>query len=122
MTAIEAAESSNCSRPTPDGQAVPDEIPAIIRAELNTDIDRDLLTRMRHLARNKRLRQPVVTEEEMEDYLALAENFENYAQWVSARRGTLKRPSRTTVAWVVATSAILGFLTAMLIVGIAIAV
>ncbi len=62
----------------------------------------------------------------MADYLALAENFENHAQWVSARRGarrgTLKRPLRAIVAWVVATSAILGLLTAMLIVGISIAV
>jgi hypothetical protein len=121
VTAIEVAERSNCSL-TADRQAVPDEIPAIIRAELHADIDRDLLARMRHLARNKRMSQPVITEEEMADYLALAENFENYAQWVSARRGTLKHRLRTTVAWVVATSAILGFLTAMLIVGIAIAV
>jgi hypothetical protein len=75
------------------------------------------MARMGHLARKRRLRQPVITEEEMADYLALAENFENHAQWVSARRGTLKRPLRATVAWVVATSAILGLLTAMLIVG-----
>jgi len=126
MTPIELPETSNFAGPTLDRRSVSEEIPAIIRAELNADIDRDLMTRMGHLARKRRLRQPVITEEEMADYLALAENFENHAQWVSARRGarrgTLKRPLRATMAWVVATSAILGLLTAMLIVGISIAV
>jgi hypothetical protein len=122
MTAIKLPETCNFAGPTLDRRSVSDEIPAIIRAELNADIDRDLMARMGHLARKRRLRQPVITEEEMADYLALAENFENHAQWVSARRGTLKRPLRATVAWVVATSAILGLLTAMLIVGISIAV
>jgi hypothetical protein len=35
-----------------------DEIPALIRAELNADIDRDVLARMRYLARQTRLLQP----------------------------------------------------------------
>ena len=90
--------------------------PAVIRAELNADIDRDMLAKMRDLARKRRMLQPDIAEEEMVDYLALAEHFENSTQWISARRATLKRPLRTTVAWVVAISATLGFLTAMLIV------
>jgi hypothetical protein len=103
--------------------SVVDEIPAVIRAELNADMDRELLARMRHLARKKRILQPDITDEEMSDYLAPAENYQNFPQWLSARRcSTLESPLRTGVAWVAATLAIVGFLTAMLIVAIAIAV
>lgn len=106
----------------PAGSFVSDEIPAMIRAELNADLDRDVLDRMRYLARKKRMRQPEITDEEMADYLALAENCQNFEQWLSARHGTLERPLRARAAWVMATLAILGVLTAMLIVAIAIAV
>jgi hypothetical protein len=122
MTRIELPGSSDSAGPVLERRPLSDEIPAVIRAELNADVDRDMLARMRDLARKRRMLQPDIAEEEMADYLALAENFENSTQWISARRGTLKRPLRTTVAWVVAISATLGFLTAMLIVGIAIAV
>jgi hypothetical protein len=100
-----------------------DEIPAIIRAELNADSDRDVLVRMRHLARKKRMRQPDIADEEMADYLALAENCENFEQWLSFRRGTAERgPSRSFIAWALGTLAILGVLTIGLIVAIALSV
>ena len=97
-----------------------DGIPAVIRTELNAYSDRDMMVRMRHLARKKRVRQPDMTDEEMADYLALAEGFQNSAQWVSVRR--LKLPIRTTAGWATAIAFILGLLTAMLIAAIAITV
>jgi len=102
--------------------ALGDEIPAVIRAELNADIDRDVLARMRDLARRKRILRPATTDEEMADYLALAENFQNFAQWQKARRRESESSPTASAAWIVATVAIVGLLTAMLAVGIAIAV
>jgi hypothetical protein len=116
------SETFNFGGPAPNGPFMFDEIPAIIRAELNADIDRDVLARMRYLARQKRVLQPYITDEEMADYLALAENYPNFGQWLSARRGTIESPLRASAPWVVATLAIVVILTAMLIVGIAIAV
>ncbi len=105
---------------TPNG-LMGDEIPTPIRQELNADRDHDLLVRMRDLARKKRMRQPHITDEEMADYLALAENYQNFAQWLSARAGALQKPPRSSVAWIAVTVVTVGFLTAMLIVAIAIA-
>jgi hypothetical protein len=116
------SESYNFAGTVPDGPSISDEIPFVIRTELNADSDRDLLTRMRHLARKRRMLQPEITDEELADYLALAENFQNFAHWLSARRGSNKRAVPASAAWVAATLAILGVLTAMLIVGIAITV
>jgi hypothetical protein len=116
------SESSNFAGPAPDGPSMFDEIPALVRADLNADIDRDVLARMRHLARQRRTLRPDITDEEMADYLALAENFPNFARWLGARRGTLESPLRASPPWIVVTLAIVGFLTAMLIVGIAITV
>lgn len=100
-----------------------EEIPAVIRAELNADSDRDVLVRMRHLARKKRIAQPDITDEQMADYLALAENCENFEQWLKFRRGAAEaRPSRGAVAWVLGTLAIVGVLTAGLIAAIAVSV
>jgi hypothetical protein len=112
----------NCARMVPDAAPPSDEIPALIRAELNADRDRDVLARVRYLARKKRMLEPEITDEEMADYLALAENFQNFAQWLSARRGGLERPLRARTAWAMATFTILGVLTAMMIMAIAIAV
>ncbi|HLI63531.1 MAG TPA: hypothetical protein VKV05_09025 [Terriglobales bacterium] len=100
-----------------------EELPARIRAELNADSDRDLIDRMRYLAHKKRLRQPDITEEQMADYLALAENCENFEQWLKFRRSA-KAPgaSRGLLAWMLGTLAILGVLTAGLIAAIAISV
>jgi len=106
----------------PNRPYVSDEIPAAIRTELNADMDRDLLTRMRELARKKRALQPDITDDEMADYLALAENFKTLRHWLVARRSALQSPVRASVAWVTATVIILGFLTAMVIVAIAIVV
>lgn len=117
-----SSESLNFAGPVPDQPSVSDEIPALIRAELNADIDRDLLSRMRYLARQRRMLRPDITDEEMADYLALAEDFPNFAQWLSARRSAIEGPVRASARWVVATFAIVGLLTAMLIVGIAITV
>jgi hypothetical protein len=100
-----------------------DEIPTVIRAELNADSDRDVLVRMRHLARKKRMRQPDITDEQMADYLALAENCENFEQWLKFRRGAVELgASRGAIAWVLSTLAIVGVLTAGLIAAIAISV
>jgi hypothetical protein len=39
----------------------------VIRAELNANLDRDLLVRMRHLARKRRMRRSEISDEEMAD-------------------------------------------------------
>jgi hypothetical protein len=116
------SESFNFAGAPPDGPHVCDEIPSVILAELNADMDRDMLARMRDLARKKRLRRPEITDEEMADYLALAENFQNLKQWMSARRSTVQSPVRATRGWVTAATIILGLLTTMLIAAIAITV
>lgn len=100
-----------------------DEIPAVIRAELNADSDRDVLVRMRYLARKKRMAQPDISDEQLADYLALAENCENFHQWLKFRRGAAGTgPSRGALAWMLGTLAIVGVLTAGLIAAIAISV
>jgi hypothetical protein len=123
VSSLAIAENSNFAGPGAGLESRYDEIPAAIRAELNADSDRDVLVRMRHLARKKRMRQPNITDEEMADYLALAENCENFEQWLKARRGTLEpSPSRASVAWVLGTLAIVGLLTTGLITAIAVSV
>jgi hypothetical protein len=99
---------------------IDDDIPPLIREELNADSDHDVLVRMRHLARKKRMRQPDITNEEMADYLALAENYRNYAHWLSAREAEIQKPA--SAAWIAATAVAVGLLTAMMIIAIAIAV
>lgn len=110
----------------PAGPHTSDEIPALIRNELNAYSDREMIVRMRHLARKKRMRQPDLTDEEMADYLALAEGFQNFAQWTSARRSELQTSFQTWVrasaGWPAAIAVILGLLTATLIAGIAISI
>jgi hypothetical protein len=99
------------------------DIPALMRAELNADSDRDVLVRMQHLARKKLALRPDITEEELADYLALAENCENFEQWMKLRRGTeVAGPSRSTIAWVLGTMAIVALLTTGLIAAIAVTV
>ncbi len=116
------SESCNFGAETRDEPHVYDEIPAVIRTELDADMDRDVLARMRDLARKKRMLRPDISDDEMADYLALAENFQNLGQWMSPRRSTLQSPVRATVGWVTATTIIVGLLTAMLIAAIAITV
>lgn len=100
-----------------------DDIPGLIRAELNADSDREVMVRMQHLARKKRMSRPDITDEEMADYLALAENCENFEQWLKFRRGAMEPgPSRSVIAWVLGTLAIVAVLTAGLIATIAISV
>jgi hypothetical protein len=123
MASVAIAQNSNLMRPMVDLEPNFDEIPAAIRAELNADSDRDVLTRMRHLALKKRMRQPEITDEEMADYLALAENCQNFEQWLKFRRGVLEpKPSKGSIAWALGTLAVVGLLTAALIVAIAISV
>jgi hypothetical protein len=97
-----------------------DDIPAVIRAELNADTDRDVLVRMRHLARKKRMRQPDITDEEMADYLALAENQKNFKEWLRFRRGQTAPQASSTITWFVGVLAVVGLLTAGLIAAIAV--
>jgi hypothetical protein len=99
-----------------------DELPAAIRAELNADTDRDVLIRMRLLAGKKRMREPEISEEQMADYLALSEDFKNFEQWRSARRGTDESPAYASITWMAAIAAILGLLTVTLVIGIAVTV
>jgi hypothetical protein len=98
-------------------------VPAAIRAELNADTDRDILIRMRHLARKKRMRRPEITDEEMADYLALAENCPNFEHWLKVRRSaTEHRASRGIFIWLLSTVAIIGLLATGLIAAIAVSV
>lgn len=123
MSSVAWAQYGASGHPTTEPKRVSDELPAVIRAELNSDSDRDVLVRMRHLARKKRMRQPDVTDEQMADYLALAENCGNLEEWLNFRRSVAEeRPSRSVVAWVLGTLAIVGILTAGLIAAIAISV
>jgi hypothetical protein len=124
VSSVAFAHSSTVTRPLADPNArLIDELPAKIRAELNADSDRDVIDRMRHLARKKRMRQPDITEEQMADYLALAENCENFEQWLKLRRSAAAPGlSRGFLAWILGTLAILGVLTAGLIAAIAISV
>lgn len=116
-----AEKSTFLEQPKPGWESRYDEIPAAIRAELNADSDRDVLVRMSHLARKKRMRQPDITDEEMADYLALAENCKNFEQWLKFRRDVnVPRLSRGVIAWALGTLAILGILTTGLIAAIAV--
>jgi hypothetical protein len=99
-----------------------DELPAIIQTELNRDMDRDTTIRMRYLARKKRMSRPDIIDDEMADYLALAENFQNFEHWISARRSTPQASGRPVNGLLAVTGLIFGLLTAMLIVAIAITV
>jgi hypothetical protein len=77
---------------------------------------------MQHLAHKRTMRHPQISDDEMADYLALAENFQNFAQWRTARRGKAGDQARTGAMWAIATVVILALLTAILIAGIAITV
>ena len=117
-----SSESFNYAGIMPNGPHIYDEIPAFIWTELNAYSDRDLIIRMRHLARKKRMRRPDITDEEMADYLALAENFQNFAHWMSARRSELQTPVRALAGWATVLAIAAGLLTATLIASIAITV
>ena len=56
----------------------------------------------------------------MADYLALAENYKNYAHWLSAREAEIQKP--TSAARIAAITVAVGLLTTMMIIAIAIAV
>ena len=123
MSSVAIADNSHFMGPAVDRESSYDEIPAAIRTHLNVDSDRDVLVRMRHLARKKRMRQPDITDEQMADYLALAENCQNFEQWLKMRSGTSElRPSRGSIAWAVGIFAIIGVLTTGLIMAIAVSV
>lgn len=105
-----------------DGFKMDDDIPAVIQIELDGDMDRDTIVRMRYLARKKRLSRPDITDDEMADYLALAENSRNFEQWISTRRSQPKAAVRPIYKFLAVTAVILGLLTAMLVMAIAITV
>lgn len=117
------AEKFTPTEPVADAKArsYPD-VPAAIVAELNTDRDRDMLSRMQRLAEKKRLRQPDISEAEMADYLALAENCQNFEQWLKFRRGPAESRQRGAIAWALGTMAIVALLTTGLIAAIAVSV
>lgn len=99
-----------------------DDIPAVIQSELNGEMDGDTMVRMRYLARKKRMSRPDITDDEMADYLALSENFQNFERWISARRSAPQASGRPINGFLAVTAFIFGLLTAMLIVAIAITV
>jgi hypothetical protein len=99
-----------------------DEIPAVIRTELNVHRDRDVIVRMQDLARKKRMRHPDITDHEMADYLALAENFQNFEQWISTRRSSSQATGRARIRSAMAIAVAIGLLAATVILGIAITV
>jgi hypothetical protein len=74
-----------------------------------------------HLLRFQRL-EGGIADVQVADHPVLIRNFENRAQSMSAHRTTHHSRTGRSVAWVVATLAILGLLTAMLMAGIAISV
>jgi len=88
------------------------------KAGVNAVLHRDPLAGMRALTHKSTLR---TADAEENDSAALREDFENRAQEQGARRLALDSPTHT-IAWVVATLTILGVLTAMLMMGIAISV
>ena len=74
-----------------------------------------------HLLRFQRL-EGGIADVQVADHPVLITSFENRAQPMSVRRTTHHSRTGRSVAWVVATLAILGLLTAMLMAGIAISV
>jgi hypothetical protein len=96
------------------------EVPPLIRTDHNTEIERELLASIHDSKRKRRLWQLPATDEARNP--ALTQAFGSLAQRLRARRFTLQRPTRTSVAWVVVILAIVCVLTAMLIMGIAISV
>ncbi len=116
-----AERSYPVGAPTSELRSHYDDIPAVIRDELNADGDRDVLVRMRYLARKKRMRQPNISDEEMADYLALAENRKNLKEWLKFRRGEAAPvASPGVIGWFVGVVAVVGLLTAGLIAAIAV--
>ncbi len=91
-------------------------------AGLHANIDLDLLPRMYNVTRQRKIRVPGAADEEAIDHPALTKNFENIAPHMRVRGFRFERPARSSAAWLVAILVILGVLTAMLIMGIAISV
>jgi hypothetical protein len=91
------------------------------RAGFNADLGRDPLATMRALTHKRTLLHPRTVDEETADYPALTKDFKNPAQEPRAHRFALEGPTHT-LGWVVATLTILGVLTAMLMMGIAVSV
>jgi hypothetical protein len=120
VSSVAFAQGSSGKESLTELHTYPD-IPALIRDELNADSDRDVLVRMQHLARKKRMRQPQITDEEMADYLALAENRKNFKDWLNKRHNPpLSDASRGALAWFVGVLTLVGLLTASLVAAIAI--
>jgi hypothetical protein len=116
-----AEKSFAVATPTTELRSHSVDIPDMVRAELNADTDRDVLVRMRHLARKKRMRQPNITDEEMADYLALAENHKNFKEWLQFRRDeTAPIAFSGPITWFVGVLTVVGLLTAGLIAAIAV--
>jgi hypothetical protein len=99
-----------------------DDVSVVVGTHLNAVTDPDLLARMRKLKHRGMIVPPRIADEQVARHAAPATNFEDRAQPVSARRITHQRPTRALAAWVLATLGIVGLLTTMLMVGIAISV
>jgi hypothetical protein len=88
------------------------------RAGFNAVLRRDPLATMRALTHKSMPLRPRTADEEAADFPAVTNDFKNPAQQPRAHRSAPMH----TVAWVVATLTILGVLTAMLMMGIAVSV
>jgi hypothetical protein len=106
-----------------DPKASYSEVPAKIRARLNSDKDHDVLIRMEVLARKTRMLLPDITGQELADYLALAENCDDFDRWLRFRRDApVSGRSYTAIAWIIGTFAIIALLATGLIAAIAVSV
>jgi hypothetical protein len=95
-----------------------DEMPVVIPPQLKADFDGALPPGTCDQVSKKILLQRDVAEPETADHPASAKG-ENFEQWVSSHPDATLR---IITAWLLAVLAVLGFLTLMLIVGIAISV
>jgi hypothetical protein len=91
-------------------------------ADLDAEIDLDLLAWMQHLTRQKTVRMPGAAEKEAAGCPAPTKNLRNIAPRVRVRRSGFGRPMWSSTAWVIAILAVLAFLTLMLMMGIAVSV
>jgi hypothetical protein len=96
----------------------------VLRANYNSDADLELLVGIHDPKHKRRVPLPRTTEEEVVliHHPALTRKFKRRAQHPRRSQFTLQTPVRTSLAWLAAILAIVGVLTAMLMMGIAISV
>jgi len=99
-----------------------DDAPMIIRADHPTETDREFTIRRHNPNRRLRALQLPASDEEVAHHRELTRSFGCLAQQRTRSRLARQRPVLTSFAWVAAILAIVGVLTGMLILGIAVSV